>query len=451
MEQLSQLRRLGLFDARVPRYTSYPPAPHFADNVSAGDYSRWLAQIPTASAVSIYLHIPFCKRVCWFCACRTQGARSRSEVSSYVDSLIQEIHNLRTALPQGVRAERIFWGGGTPTLLPPKDITRLAKALANAFPHTATAEITVEVDPNEIDGPRMDALAAMGMTRASIGVQDFAPEVQRVIGRDLSFEATHDCVEQLRARGLSTLSMELLFGLPHQNRARIATSAQMLLSLNPDRVALQGYAHVPSIARRQSLIPTDGLPTPEARMQVFEAARQMLIGDGFEAVGIDHFARPSDSLAVAARAGNLRRGFQGYSDDPCEVLLGFGASAISRMPQGYVRNASGTAAYEKAVRGGGFPIAGGHAFAREDALRARLIEMILCDFRVDIARVVAEGLGSRERISAMLDQLARRFDGHVVRTDSGIEIAGHATALSRVIARELDAYAAHTTGNSSAA
>lgn len=450
MGQFSQQRRFGVFDANVPRYTSYPPAPQFADDVTPARYGAWLSQVPAGTHVSIYLHVPFCQRLCWFCACRTQGTRGTSAVSAYVDTLIQEIATLRAALPQGVVAQRIFWGGGTPTLLPPPDIARLAQALADAFPHSDTSEITVEVDPNEIDGARMDALAAMGMTHASIGVQDFDPEVQQIIGRALAYETTRDVVEGLRARSIASLNTDLLYGLPRQSRARIAVSAQMLMSLNPDRMALHSYAHVPWMAARQSVIPTDEMPTPEARVQLFTAAKQVLIADGYEAIGIDHFALPNDSLAIAAKTGRLRRNFQGYSDDTCPVLLGLGASAISKLPQGYARNAPSTAAYQKAIRKGAFATSGGHTFAAEDALRARMIEMILCDFRIDATQLQAEGLGPRARITALMDQTVEHFEGQVIRTPNGIAIPAYARPLTRVIARVLDEYDSQANGHSAA-
>lgn len=460
MKQHSQLRRFGLFDTNVPRYTSYPPATQFAGDVSPARYADWLSQIPAGARVSIYLHVPFCRRLCWFCACRTQGTKTGAPVPSYVDTLIAEVEILRRALPQGVIAQRVHWGGGTPTLLPPADIARLARAVAVAFPQSGTSEISVEIDPNEIDDARLDALADMGMTRASIGVQDFDPEIQRIIGREQSFAITHAAVEGLRARGITSLNTDILYGLPKQSRARIATSIQMLLSLNPDRIALYGYAHVPWMAKRQSLIPTEDLPAPEARLALFETASADLTSDGYTPIGIDHFARPTDSLALAAQSKHLRRNFQGYTDDTCDVLLGLGASAISRLPQGYAQNAPGTAAYQKAVRSGALATSRGHTFARDDTVRARMIEMLMCDFRIDTNTLlvdthparshIAGALSEASAINALLDETARTFDGHAIRTDTGLAIPPHARPLTRLIARHLDAYVSQPAGHSSA-
>ena len=262
MTRVSQLQRHGLFESNVPRYTSYPPANHFTGGVSEAEHRTWLNTISTDQPVSIYMHIPFCRRLCWFCACRTQGVRSDAPVEAYVDTLIKEIQALKRHLPQDVRAERVHWGGGTPTLLPPQQMRRLATELAESVPLTDSGEFSVEIDPNEIDDARLDALADAGMTRASIGVQDFDPEIQTIIGREQSYDVTRAAVEGLRARGIASLNTDLLYGLPKQSRERISASIQMLLSLNPDRIALYGYAHVPWMAKRQSLIPTEDLPSP---------------------------------------------------------------------------------------------------------------------------------------------------------------------------------------------
>ncbi|WP_224816153.1 oxygen-independent coproporphyrinogen III oxidase [Hasllibacter sp. MH4015] len=450
MDQYSQLRRFGLFDANVPRYTSYPPASKFNDAVTPDIHRQWLGAIRPGAQVSIYLHIPFCRRLCWFCACRTQGTRSLSPVSAYVDTLIQEIATIRAALPDGVQAARIHWGGGTPTLLPPDDIVRLSDAVLTAFPTTSASEISVEIDPNEIDAPRLDALARMGMTRASIGVQDFDPEIQTIIGREQSYDVTLAAVEGIRARGIHSLNTDLLYGLPKQTRARIASSIQMLLSLNPDRIALYGYAHVPWMAKRQALIPTDDLPGPETRLRLFETAQETLAWDGYRQIGIDHFARSSDSLTQAAEQGRLRRNFQGYTDDICDVLIGLGASAISKFPQGFVQNQAATAKYQKAVRADALPTGRGHVFGGDDVLRARMIEMLMCDFHISVDGLVAERLGSAKRIRGILRRAADAFPGQVHYSADGLHVPDRAHPLARLIARQLDAYEIEPSGHSSA-
>ncbi|MGB8622317.1 MAG: oxygen-independent coproporphyrinogen III oxidase, partial [Paracoccaceae bacterium] len=381
MSTESQLSRLGLFDARVPRYTSYPTAPHFSASVDDGMFHGWIGQIPPGAQISLYIHVPFCRRLCWFCACRTQGTSSEAPVRAYLDTLKAEVAALGRALPEGVRLSRLHWGGGTPTLLSAEMMHELTDAIFAIAPLAPNGEFSVEIDPNEIDAARLDALAEAGLTRASIGVQDFDPEIQSVIGRIQSYGTTREAVDMIRARGIASLNADILFGLPHQSAERIAESVQKLLSLSPDRVALYGYAHVPWMAKRQQMIPSDALPTPQERLNLFDTARKLFLWDGYREIGIDHFARAGDGLDVARRSGRLRRNFQGYTDDTAEVLIGLGASSISRFPQGYAQNLSPTSQYTARIREGRFATGRGHVFSEEDKLRGRMIEALMCDFR----------------------------------------------------------------------
>ena len=436
----SQLMRLGLFDARVPRYTSYPTAPHFAGGVGPGNFVNWIEGIAEGSEISLYLHVPFCRRLCWFCACRTQGTSSDAPVLAYAKVLKAEIALLKRHLPRGVRLSRLHWGGGTPTLLAPDSMRELAAAVFDAVPMAEGAEFSVEIDPNEIDADRLDALAAAGMNRASIGVQDFDPEIQKTIGREQSYELTKQVADMIRNRGIASLNADILYGLPFQTRARISDSVQKLLTLNPDRVALYGYAHVPWMSRRQQMIPSDAMPTPQERLALFETARQLFTWDGYDEIGIDHFARPTDSMAKAARAGTLRRNFQGYTDDTAPVLVGLGASSISRFPQGFAQNVSGTADYTRAIRDGGFSTHRGHVFTGEDVMRARIIEALMCDFRVSRAEILAGFDVTPERLDALLRSAADGFAGMVKLDAEGLTILPEGKPLTRMIARAFDAY-----------
>ncbi len=445
-----QLKRAGLFDARVPRYTSYPTAPHFSAAVGAEMHRDWIRRIPPGSAISVYVHIPFCRRLCWFCACRTQGTATASPVAAYLQSLRAELDLVRAELPQGVEIAHLHWGGGTPTLMGPEMIAELGAAITGVAPLAAGAQFSVEIDPNEIDDARLDALAAAGMTRASIGIQDFDAEIQAAIGRPQTYEVTRAAVEGLRARGIDSLNVDILYGLPHQTEAKIAQSVQLLLSLDPDRVALFGYAHVPWMAKRQNLIPADALPAPEARLELFNVARDLFLWDGFAEIGIDHFARRDDGLAVAAREGRMRRNFQGYTEDGAETLIGLGASSISRFAEGYTQNAPATSRYQGAVREGGFSSARGHAFTTEDRLRGAVIERLLCDFRVDLgAEARRLGLAASQGL-ALADGLDEALPGATELRGSVLTIPPGARPLARVIARHFDAYDLSATGHSHA-
>ncbi|MBC7138081.1 MAG: oxygen-independent coproporphyrinogen III oxidase [Defluviimonas sp.] len=450
METESQLMRLGLFDARVPRYTSYPTAPHFSASVGPDRFNDWIEAIPAGSSISLYMHVPFCRRLCWFCACRTQGTRSDEPVRAYADVLLAELALLKRRLAPGVTLSRLHWGGGTPTLMPADMMARVANAVFEAVPMGPGAEFSVEIDPNEIDAARLDALAAAGMNRASIGVQDFDPEIQKIIGREQSHDMTRRAVEMIRDRGVASLNADILYGLPHQTPARIAQSVQMLLSLSPDRVALYGYAHVPWMARRQQMIPSEALPTPEERLDLFETAREMFVREGYSEIGIDHFARPHDGLARAARAGTLRRNFQGYTDDLAPVLVGMGASSISRFPQGFAQNASSTSDHIRAVRDGSFSTHRGHVFSGEDLLRARMIEAVMCDFHIDAGEMIRDTGATPAQLTALFGAAQRAFGDMVEVTPAGLSIPERARPLTRMIARVFDAYELSKAGHSSA-
>jgi oxygen-independent coproporphyrinogen III oxidase len=450
MEQNPQLARLGLFDARVPRYTSYPTAPQFSPQVGEGDFRTWIKAIKPGSEISLYLHIPFCRRLCWFCACRTQGTSTDTPVLAYARVLHAELRHLAAILPAGVTLSRLHWGGGTPTMLPPQAIRELAAAIFAVAPMARGGEFSVEIDPDEVDEPRLDALAEMGLNRASIGVQDFDPEIQATIGRDQPFDLTARVVGQIRARGIASLNADLVYGLPHQSQARLTETVQKLLSFSPERVALYGYAHVPWMARRQQMIPTDSLPRPEERLALFETARRLFTWDGYAEIGIDHFARPGDGLARAAGEGRLRRNFQGYTDDTSPVLIGLGASSISRFPQGFAQMNPSTSGWTKAVNEGRFAIERGHAFVGEDGLRGRIIEALMCDFRVNAAELIRDHGATRSRLSELFAPVADRFAGYVDIGPDGLSIRPEGRPLTRMIAAGFDDYAMASAGHSSA-
>ena len=446
----NQLERLGLFDAKVPRYTSYPTAPHFAGAVGPSQFTNWIRAIEPGSEISLYIHVPFCRRLCWFCACRTQGTQSDAPVAAYLKVLQQELALLGAVLPKGVRLSRLHWGGGTPTLLSPTMMRDLAGAIADVAPFAEGYEFSVEIDPNEIDADRLAVLAQAGMNRASVGVQDFDPEIQTSIGRDQSYDLTRDAVLAIRDAGVHSLNADILYGLPHQTRAKITDSVQKLLSLAPDRVALYGYAHVPWMARRQSMLPSDALPTPAERLDLFETARKLFAWDGYEEIGIDHFALPDDGLATAKAAGELRRNFQGYTDDPSQVLIGLGASSISRFPQGYAQNAPATSAHIAAIRDKGFSTTRGHAFTGDDKMRARIIEALMCDFTVSTKELKDHYGHSPEKSRAMFDQVNAQFEGLLRVTPEGLTIPPAARPLTRMIARAFDTYDSAMARHSSA-
>ncbi|HET7409616.1 MAG TPA: oxygen-independent coproporphyrinogen III oxidase [Paracoccaceae bacterium] len=441
MSDLSQLRRLGLFEARVPRYTSYPTAPVFSRDVDAGFQAECIESLDPAVPVSVYVHVPFCERLCWFCACRTQGTKTLDPVEIYLGTLEAEMALLRRYLPAGLRMGRLHWGGGTPTILPPPMIHRLAEALKALIPPADGFEFSVEIDPTMVDDAKISALREQGLGRASIGIQDFLPKVQQAIGREQSFEATAACVRSLRAAGVRSLNTDLVYGLPHQTVGTIRETVGKVLTLAPDRVALFGYAHVPHMSKRQKLIDEAALPGDVSRHDLFCAAAELFREAGYDALGIDHFARPGDRLARAARNGQLRRNFQGYTDDTCPSLIGLGASSISRFDAGYVQNAAATPGYTKRIEAGMLAGHRGHRLSAEDGLRARAIEMLMCDFRIDLRELRRTFGPAAESLAPIHAAASRRFAGLVEVRPDAVDIRPEGRPLARMIASQYDGYA----------
>jgi oxygen-independent coproporphyrinogen-3 oxidase len=435
------LRELGLFDARAPRYTSYPPANHFAGGVTPDRVAGWLEDIPAGTRVSLYVHIPYCRRLCWFCACRTQGTLTDRPLVPYLVQIKAELAMVARHLRPDVEVAAIHLGGGTPTILPAPMLTELCEALKAVRPLADDLAFSVEIDPTEVDRARLEALGAAGLTRASIGVQDFDPTVQEAIGRAQPYELTRDVVAMIRATGVQSLNMDMLFGLPHQTRARMAESVQKVLSLSPDRLALYGYAHVPWMAKRQVLIPAEALPNAEERLDLFELASRLLLWDGFHPIGIDHFARPRDPLALAARENRMRRNFQGYTEDGCEVLIGLGASAISRYPQGFAQNSSTSSAYAQAIEQGRLATERGHAFSADDLLRADMIERLMCRFELDLRELSDRHGVSMTRLLRITQSLRHRFQGWTETGGETIRLHRSPRLIARLAALEVDAYA----------
>ncbi|MDP6351637.1 MAG: oxygen-independent coproporphyrinogen III oxidase [Alphaproteobacteria bacterium] len=373
------------YDVRVPRYTSYPTAPHFGPEVESTCYRRWMSDLDPGEPLSLYLHVPFCHELCWFCGCHTTATRRDRPVAAYAARLAREIDICADSLARRARVTHVHWGGGTPTRLACADFSRIMERLRDRFAVAADGEIAVEIDPRQFTPAMARTLADAGVTRASLGVQDFDPNVQTAIGRVQSLEVTESAVEELRAVGITALNLDLMYGLPGQTVASLEHTVDSAIALAPNRLALFGYAHLPDLKRHQRLIDGSRLPDAAARIAQFEAASARILGHGYRPVGLDHFARPDDDLIVALDQGRLRRNFQGYTADRAEILLGIGASAISRLPQGYAQNAVHVRDWSTAIDAGQLPAARGIAIDDDDRLRGRIIERLMCELDVDVA------------------------------------------------------------------
>lgn len=429
------------YAAPVPRYTSYPTAPHFSGEIGTSQYADWLASLGAGENLSVYAHIPYCDRLCWFCACHTRQTRRYDPVGAYLKGLHREIETVGARSTSDARVSALHLGGGSPTLLRPDDLIALKEQLARHFSFAANCEISIEMDPNDLDAARHDALAAVGMTRASFGIQDFDPAVQKAINRIQTYEQTRDAIEASRLRGVRSVNCDVLYGLPYQTMASVEQTIEAVLSLVPDRVALFGYAHVPWMKKHQAMIPEESLPDVVERFAQMSRAAEMLLAAGYQPIGIDHFAKPCDPLAVASRGRRLRRNFQGYTDDAAETLIGLGASAISQFRQGYVQNIPATGEYLRQVEKGGLAAVRGYLLTPEDRLRARVIALIMCEFGFSFERIVAEfpGLAAKVLEEARLFR-ARDGDGLCAIENGVFRLTPRGRPFARSVAAAFDAH-----------
>jgi oxygen-independent coproporphyrinogen-3 oxidase len=448
MKSISQTTNQRHLDQRVPRYTSYPPANHFNGAVTAYHTKKWLHTLPSQGRISLYVHIPFCRNLCWFCACRTQGLKQRfSPLYSYIETVQQELDLVRAMLPKDVVLDSVHLGGGTPTLMPAALSARLLRHIKDLFAVRDSHKFSVEIDPTEIDEERLDVLVAAGLTRASVGIQDFNPLIQKAIGRPQSFDETKRCFDMLRACAINSINVDLLYGLPHQTVTGFTKTMEKVINLAPDRIALFGYAHVPWVARRQVMIDQQALPDSEKRRELLETGRQIFVKNGYQALGIDHFALPDDQLFIAASAGQLHRNFQGYTDDQSAYLIGVGASAISRYPQGYAQNAAGTKAYMEMISNMTLATSRGHVFNQSDKIRGDIIEQLMCHFRINLTALRQQFGDAATDLCDAIQAQAKGL-GLTSKDNSVFEIehAPHLTA--RLVARHFDEYSSETKSHS---
>lgn len=369
--------------ANLPRYTSYPTAPHFAP-LEEATWRGWLARMRPAEALSLYVHIPFCHELCLYCGCHTAVTRSEERIARYAEALHHEARLLALALPADGLVQHLHLGGGTPSALGATRLGQLIGRLRTLFPFARDAELCIELDPRTLGEDVVATLAREGFTRASLGLQDANPEVQERIGRVQPESVVRAAVERLRAAGIASLNLDIMYGLPGQNRAHVAATARLAAELGADRIAVFGYAHVPWMKPVQRAIAPGDLPAPEERLAQAAEAAAVLRRAGYMPIGLDHFARPGDAMARAAAAGRLRRNFQGYTTDDAPYLLGLGASAISATPQGYAQNIAEEKGYLAAVEAGRLPVARGVALTPDDILRRACIERIMCDLALDL-------------------------------------------------------------------
>jgi oxygen-independent coproporphyrinogen-3 oxidase len=425
----------------VPRYTSYPTAPHFSKAIGPKEYAEWVSALNPNAAVSLYLHVPFCRELCWYCGCNMKLAKRDAPVAEYAKTLIKEINLLSEHLPGRMDISHLHWGGGTPTALVPDDLARAMDTVRANFHVSSDAELAIESDPRTLTDEMTRRIGELGFTRASFGVQEFDVKVQKAINRIQPPDMVRRSVDGLRSAGVSGINFDLIYGLPHQTVGTLLETIRLCVDMKPDRIALFGYAHVPWMAKKQRLIDETALPGVNERLSQSQAAAEALTDAGYIAIGLDHFALPSDSMAKAVKAGTLRRNFQGYTTDQAETMLGVGSTSIGRTPSGYVQNLSETGAWARSVETGKLPVGKGVAFTKDDKLRGHVIERLMCCGEVDLDdAALCVGMSKDWYGELVSDLIALEIDGVITRRDGRVSVTEKGAPVIRVVASVFDAY-----------
>ena len=417
----------------VPRYTSFPTAAEFGADIGTDAYADALS-IATGD-ISLYVHIPFCEKICWYCGCNTAAANKAQRLTSYLDALHQEIALVAAQLPASARVRRIAFGGGSPNALSPVDFIRLFDELVLRFP-LEDPVVSIELDPRTLTPEWGPVLRAIGATRASLGVQTFSPSLQEAIGRVQPLCMIEHGVELLRKTGMTSMNFDLMYGLPGQTHEDLASTLQLATSFGADRIALFGYAHVPHLIARQKRIDGSALPGAEERFRMAELGLRQLLAGGYVPVGFDHFALPGDPLAQAALGGRLHRNFQGFTDDAAPVLLGLGASAIGSFPTLLAQNEKNSGRYRMLLSQGRLPVTLGKTRSADDRRRGAVIEELLCRGRAKVCRPMLDEVWER---------LAPYAEAGLCEVEGGFLVIGdHALPYARSIAAAFDPYREHS-------
>lgn len=429
------------YDARLPWYTIYPTVQEFSAAVGARDCEEWLRRLPTDNAVSLYFHIPFCRSICWYCGFPRSSTGRNAPILNYLAVLREEIRLVAAKAPDALPVSDVHFGGGTPTLIAPAYFLALMELLRCRFTFSQPAAVAVEIDPRTFTAEMAETLGAAGVNRASLGVQSFDPVVQKAINRIQSEAETGSAIENLRRNGIDRINFDLIYGLPHQTVQSCVRTAETAVAMRPDRLAVFGYAHVPSFKKNQRLIEEAALPDTVARAEQAAAMAGTLVAAGYRQIGLDHFALPDDELAFAQRTGRLRRNSLGYSADTCQTVVGLGASALGRLGDGYVQNDAATVSYKRHIRAGRLAASKGYALCNEDRVRAAIIERLMCDLEADVPSICAAFGFDPAPLLDSAERLPMLAEDGVVDIESGvIRVRQEYRFLLRAVAAAFDAY-----------
>jgi oxygen-independent coproporphyrinogen-3 oxidase len=439
---------LRRFDKPGPRYTSYPTADRFTDAIDPSDLQAALRGRAANAPLGLYVHIPFCESVCYYCACNKIVTRRHERSGPYLDLLEREVTLVEQTIGRRERVTQLHLGGGTPTFLSDDELTRLLGMLRRAFDIVPGAELAIEVDPRTVDYARLAHLAALGFNRLSFGVQDFDPDVQRAVHREQSYEQVFQLMQGARTLGFDSINLDLIYGLPKQNAESFKRTIEQVAGLAPDRIALYAYAHLPERFAPQRRIHAEDLPSPAERVAMLQNAVNDLLAEDYAYIGMDHFARRDDALAVAQREGRLRRNFQGYAVGSgtgaaaADDLIALGVSAISQVGGVFWQNAKTLIDYEEVLKAGKLPVIKGLVSTADDALRRDVIMALMCRGRVDWRAIEARhDVRVAEVLAEELAELEDMVEGGVLRIDDdGIEVTPAGWYVVRAIAMVFDAH-----------
>jgi oxygen-independent coproporphyrinogen III oxidase len=430
------------YNVAGPRYTSYPPATKFTDALTWPELAeRILENNRTERDLSLYFHIPFCETLCWYCGCTTVITLNHGQGHTYINYLEKEVAQISTLLNPRRKVVQLHWGGGSPTFLAPDEIRRLGDVIRRHFTFSDELEAGVEIDPRRLTRDHIVALRDAGFNRASLGVQDFDPQVQEAVHRIQPQAMTEQVLGWVRELGFTSVNFDLIYGLPHQTVESFNRTLDIVLSLQPDRLAVFSYAHVPWVKPAQKILEHKVLPTPEVKLQLLKTVIERLTENNqYVYIGMDHFARPGDELAVAQRRKQLQRNFQGYSTRGGADIYGFGMSSISQIPDAYWQNEKELSKYYGALDAGKVPLARGYLVTEEDRLRRETIMRVMCDLSLDYAAMSQRlGINFASHFERELEALATfEADGLVRRTATGLEVTDRGRLFIRNIAMCFD-------------
>jgi oxygen-independent coproporphyrinogen-3 oxidase len=443
--QTVSLDLLARHDKPGPRYTSYPTAPVWSDRFGPSEYAeeiRRTNELPEPVPLSLYLHVPFCNTLCYFCGCNMMVTRDQEKMAQYVACLQQEIDRIAVLLTPGRPVHQLQWGGGTPNYLADGLIEQLVETLRRRFRFADDAEVGLEIDPRDSPPGQITRLRELGFNRLSLGVQDFDPAVQHAVNRIQPEALTRRVIEEARSAGFQSLNIDLIYGLPYQTEGSFSRTLDIVIDISPDRFAVFNYAHVPSLKRHQRLIPVGALPPPAEKLRILKRTIERLASAGYVYIGMDHFAKPDDELCLAQRARSLYRNFQGYTTKAGCDLYAFGATAISTVGDCYAQNVKELSVYEKVVRSGALPTQRGYRLNPDDRIRRHVITRLLCDLEIDKSDVEARfGLEFDDYFATELHHLVRYEEEGLIELDPDrIVVTDAGRLLVRNLAMEFDAY-----------